>query len=450
MMQILWSLLAFIIAVSILVTVHEFGHFYVARLVGVKVLRFSIGFGKALYRRQCKSGVEFIIAAVPLGGYVKMLDEREGDVIPADLPYAFNRQSVWRRMAIILAGPLFNILFAILAYWLILIIGDIALKPVIGEIAPHSIAAQAGLQSNDEFVGIAQASTPSWEAVRLQLLTHLGEKKTLSVKVMRDGQAKQLHLNLTDWQVDQQMPRPLETLGITPYYPPMPFIITKVMPGSAAAEAGLQAGDKIITLNEQTFTQLPALIDTISEQVNQVIRLTIERDGMQQSLPVRVDPVADPGSFAKGRIGIQFESPAWPESMLVTQRYSLMAACLPALQKTWDMTALSFALLGKMVVGEISVKSVSGPIGIAQGAGYSASLGVAPFLTFLALVSISLAIINILPIPLLDGGHFAYCLFELVFRRPVSEKVQWVATRLGLVFLLTLMVVAFYNDIARW
>lgn len=450
MLQIIWAVLAFIIAVSILVTVHEFGHFYVARLVGVKVLRFSIGFGKSLYRHQFKSGLEFIIAAIPLGGYVKMLDEREDSVAEEDLPYAFNRQSVWRRIAIILAGPLFNILFAIVAYWIIFVIGTADVKPVIGEIAPQSIAAQAGLEINDQFLNVAGNLTESWQDVRLALLTHLGEKKELPITVIRAGQTRQHQLNLNTWQVDEQMPRPLQALGITPYYPFVPLIITKVLPESSARKAGLRVNDKIVAVNNEKMHNVLVLIDTISNNADKKIKLTIERENQQQSIPVFVEPISDPAASVKGRIGVQFAAPEWPDTMLLKQHYSLITAWRPALHKTWEMTALSFTLLGKMIVGEISVKNISGPVGIAQGAGYSAQLGITPFLTFLALVSISLAIINILPIPVLDGGHLLYCLFELVFRKSVSEKVQLVATRVGLVFLLTLMIFAVYNDIARW
>lgn len=350
MIQAIWALVAFVIAVSVLVTVHEFGHFYVARLVGVKVLRFSIGFGKALYRRQCQSGLEFVIAAVPLGGYVKMLDERESHVAERELPYAFNRQSVWRRIAIILAGPLFNILFAVLAYWLIFVIGTTSIKPMIGEIVPQSIAAQAGLRVHDQFIRIADDATPSWQAVRLQLLMHLGEDKHLPMAVMRDGQQKQYLLDLTGWQVDEHEPRPLQALGIVPYYPKLPLVITKVGDGTSAEKAGLLAGDKIIAINQKKIEKLPRLIETISDNVGKTIDLTVERNGQQQWVAVYVKPVSD--TFIKGRIGVQFDVPKWPDNLLLKHRYSLLSAWGPALQKTWDMTALSFVLLGKMVVGE--------------------------------------------------------------------------------------------------
>lgn len=452
MLQIIWSVLAFIVAVSILVTIHEFGHFYIARLLGVKVLRFSIGFGKTLYRHHFKSGLEFIIAAIPLGGYVKMLDEQEGHVSEKDLPFAFNRQPIWRRIAIILAGPVFNFLFAIVAYWLVFVIGVTEVKPVIGEVAPQSIAAQAGIQTKDQIFAIADTKTASWQDVRLELLTYLGEKTLLPITIIRNKTLQHRELDLTTWKVDDQLPEPLETLGISPYYPEVPLVINQVVADSPAETAGLQVGDKIIALEKEKINSVPELIDSISAHVDQEIQLTIERKGLEQTVKVWVEPkphdITD--GEAKGKIGVQFDVPKWPEDMLFKQRYSVFSAWKPAIHKTWEMTALSFTLLGKMLVGEISIKSISGPVGIAEGAGYSAQLGLVAFLTFLALVSISLAIVNILPIPVLDGGHLLYCLFELVFRKSVSEKVQMIATRVGLFFLLTLMIFALYNDIARW
>ena len=452
MLSLLWIIASFLVALIILVTVHEFGHFWVARRLGVKVIRFSIGFGKVIFKWCDKHNTEYALSVIPLGGYVKMVDEREGVVAKDDLPYAFNRKPLWVRIAVVLAGPLFNILFAVIAYWFMFYIGIAELHSVVGNVDQHSIAGQAGLQANDKVIAVNGQDTQSWSDVRLQLLANLGKTDQLTVTTEpypKGGKPVQHRLNLQGWTIDEQNPRLLSSLGITPYLPEIAPVVGAVEAGTPADHAGLMPGDSIVRANKRAITAWQDLLAVVAEHPGQKMLLQVERSGQVLTIPVTLEAVDRDGKTV-GFLGVSVKTARLPEALLYIKRYGVFSAFIQASQKTWDMFVLSWQLLGKLVTGDLSLRSISGPIGIAQGAGYSASLGVAYFFNFLALISISLAMVNLLPIPLLDGGHLLFYLIEAVTRRPVSERVQLIGMRIGLLFLLAVMLLAFYNDLSRW
>ncbi len=452
MLHILWVVTLFLVALIILVTVHEYGHFWVARRLGVKVTRFSIGFGKVIVKWYDKQKTEYALSAIPLGGYVKMVDEREGPVDETDLPHAFNRKPLWVRMAIVLAGPLFNILFAMLVYWLMFYIGIVELYSVVGKVDQHSIAANAGIQANHKIVSVAGQETQSWADVRLQLLSNVGKTDRLMVTLVpyqAEGKRETHALDLSNWSIDEQNPRLLSSLGLSPYFPEFPPIIGVVQAGTPAEQAGLQSGDVFVSVNKQAIASWQEMVEIIVDKPEQNIVFEIERDGQVLTVPVTLDAIKVQGK-TNGYLGVGIQTAELPKELLFIKRYSFFSAFTAATEKTWDMFLLSWQLLGKLITGDLSLRSISGPIGIAQGAGYSASLGFAYFLNFLALISLSLAMVNLLPIPLLDGGHLMFYLIEAITRRPVSERVQLVGIRIGLVFLLAVMLLAFYNDLSRW
>ncbi len=453
---VLWSIAAFIIAIAILITVHEFGHFWVARRVGVKVLRFSIGFGKKLWSRQDKYGTEYVIAAVPLGGYVKMLDEREAPVAEAERCFAFNRKPLFSRIAVVVAGPLFNIFFAVFAYSLMNMVGVEVIKPIIGEVAPQSIAAKAGLQANQEIISVNQQATSSWMAVRLALIAQVGNDVQLPIQVQNfsmtqgaNGQVSQYQLNLQGWKIQDRDPLILDSLGITPFFPTLPTIIEKITPQSPAAIAGLAVGDEIISINGQKISGWAQMLKVMRDLAGKEVNLSVLRGGKTIDFQVKLGSQIGEDGKPRAYLGIYSKPMAWPAELMRNERYSFFSAVWHGVKKTVHMTVLTCQLLGKMVIGDLSYKSISGPIGIAQGAGYSASLGLSYFLSFLAIVSISLAVINILPIPVLDGGHLLFLLIEGLTGKPVSERIQELFMRFGLIVLLGVMLFAIYNDIAR-
>ena len=450
MLNVLWMIGAFFVALMILVAVHEYGHFWVARRLGVKVLRFSIGFGKVIGSWHDKKGTQYAISVVPLGGYVKMLDEREGPVADEDLPYAFNRKSLWVRTAVVLAGPLFNLLFAIVAYWLMFTIGIAQLAPVIGDVEANSIAATAGLKPQTEIIAVRGEPTTSWTDVRLQILTQVGNTGVISIttKPLNNAQTTLHQLDLQNWQVDSENLTVLPSLGLTAYIPEIPAEVGAVLINTPASEVGLKKGDVILSVNGKAVQYWLQFLDEIVANPGKRIDIKIQRNDKTLTLSPRLDEKQVNGEIS-GYLGVQ-STFDWPKGTLRINRYNPLAAIIPAVQSTWDMFILSWQMLGKMITGSLSLKSLSGPVGIAQGAGYSASLGISYFLNFLALISISLAMVNLLPIPLLDGGHLLYYLVEAIVRKPVSEKVQMLGMRVGIIFLLSVMLLAFYNDLARW
>ncbi|MEH6469610.1 MAG: sigma E protease regulator RseP [Halopseudomonas sp.] len=449
-MDILQTILAAIVTLGILVTIHEYGHFWVARRCGIKVLRFSIGFGKALYSWHDRHGTEYVIAAIPLGGYVKMLDEREGEV-PAELRHqAFNTKSVWQRIAVVAAGPLVNLAFAVFAYWLMFIVGTSTVVPVVGEIRLDSPVAASEWLVGRELVEVDGHAVRTWEDISLRLAARIGDTGELRIRSreLNGTGDSELSIEIERWQFDEQR-GPLYSLGITPYRPSLPPHIGSIAEGGQAALSGLETGDRVLSIDGVEISLWVELVETVRANPLLPITLRIERAGQQHSIeltPARKQ--ADTGEVY-GYIGAGVTPVDWPESMLRDVRYSPLEAIPAALAKSQQMIGLTLESIWKMLKGLISVKNLSGPITIAKVAGASAASGLESFLNFLAYLSISLGILNLLPIPVLDGGHLLYYLIEAVRGRPVSERTQLFGLKIGMALLLSLMLVALYNDLAR-
>lgn len=446
----LMSVPAFIVAIGLLVAVHEYGHFWVARRMGVKVLRYSIGFGNRVWGfTGRKSGIEYWLSAIPLGGYVKMLDEREGEVAEADKPYAFNRQHPARRIAIVAAGPGVNFLFAVAAYWLVFMIGVAGIKPMIGAAPESSLAAEAGLGAGEQIVAIDDRKIENWEDLRLGLIERGldGDSIALSVRA-EDGDVRQVTLDLTDVPADPE--KLFDRLGLMPYQPPATPLIADVLADSAASRAGLEKGDEIQAVDGEAVDTPQALVERIKSRPGERVVLSVTRDGQTRDMPVSLASVDNDAGEAEGRLGAQIgvDAEAW-QGMRTTRQLGPVAAIPAAVAKTWEVSALTVRLMARMVTGEVSLRNVSGPIQIATYAGQTASIGLEAFVGFLALVSVSLAVLNLLPIPVLDGGHLLYYSIEWIRGRPLSEAVQVAGQQVGMVALLMLMTLAFYNDILR-
>ncbi|AUV24925.1 TPA: sigma E protease regulator RseP [Citrobacter braakii] len=449
MLSILWNLAAFIVALGVLITVHEFGHFWVARRCGVRVERFSIGFGKALWRRTDKSGTEYVIALIPLGGYVKMLDERAEPVAPELRHYAFNNKTVGQRAAIIAAGPIANFLFAIFAYWLVFIIGVPGVRPVVGEITPNSIAAQAQIQPGTELKAVDGIETPDWDAVRLQLVSKIGdEHTTLSVAQFGSNQRQDKTLDLRHWAFEPDKEDPVSSLGIRPRGPQIESVLSEVQVNSAASKAGLQAGDRIVKVNGQPLTQWMTFVTLVRDNPDKPLALDIERQGSSLSLTLTPDSKQVNGK-AEGFAGVVPKVIPLPDEYKTVRQYGPFSAILEASDKTWQLMKLTVSMLGKLITGDVKLNNLSGPISIAQGAGMSAEFGVIYYLMFLALISVNLGIINLFPLPVLDGGHLLFLAIEKLKGGPVSERVQDFSYRIGSILLVLLMGLALFNDFSR-
>ena len=449
MLSILWNLAAFIVALGVLITVHEFGHFWVARRCGVRVERFSIGFGKALWRRTDKSGTEYVIAMIPLGGYVKMLDERAEPVAPELRHYAFNNKTVGQRAAIIAAGPIANFLFAIFAYWLVFIIGVPGVRPVVGEITPNSIAAQAQIQPGTELKAVDGIETPDWDAVRLQLVAKIGdEHTTLSVAQFGSNQRQDKTLDLRQWAFEPDKEDPVSSLGIRPRGPQIEPVLSEVQVNSAASKAGLQAGDRIVKVNGQPLTQWMTFVTLVRDNPDKPLALDIERQGRSLSLTLTPDSKQVNGK-AEGFAGVVPKVIPLPDEYKTVRQYGPFSAVLEASDKTWQLMKLTVSMLGKLITGDVKLNNLSGPISIAQGAGMSAEFGIIYYLMFLALISVNLGIINLFPLPVLDGGHLLFLAIEKLKGGPVSERVQDFSYRIGSILLVLLMGLALFNDFSR-
>jgi regulator of sigma E protease len=452
-MSVVTSILWFVVAIGVLVTVHEFGHFWVARRVGVKVLRFSVGFGRSLWtRRAGPDQTEYVLAAIPLGGYVKMLDENEGEVAEDELHRAFNRQPLWKRIAIVVAGPAFNFLFAIFAYWLTFMIGIGGLKSVIGEVEPGGAAAAAGLAAEQRIVAVDGRETRTWQGVVESIIGATLKDADLELEVEEPGAATRVvTLDLQGKGIDEfSRGQMFDALGLAPKRPVVPPILDEITPGDPAESAGLRQGDRVVALDGRGVSSWREFVGYIRAHAEQPVEIQVERGGTTISLVVRPAKVSGDDGTSYGRIGAGVLPPADDfGDYYATVRYAPWTAFAKAAGKTWDMSVLTLRMLWKMVTLQISVKHLSGPISIAQYAGLSADAGVTRFLDFLAIVSISLGILNLLPIPILDGGHLLYYLIESVTGRPMSEEAQFFGQRLGIAMLVCLMSLAFYNDLAR-
>lgn len=404
-MSALYMIVGTLIALGVLVTFHEFGHFWVARRCGVKVLRFSVGFGMPLLRWHDRQGTEFVIAAIPLGGYVKMLDEREGEVPVDQLDQSFNRKSVRQRIAIVAAGPVANFLLALVFFWGLAMLGAEQVRPVIGSVEAGSIAAKAGLSSGQEIVAIDGEPTVGWSAVNLQLIRRLGESGTLQLLVREQGSTADSprELVLDNWLKGTDEPDPIRSLGIRPWRPALAPVLAELDPKGPAQAAGLKTGDRLLALDGQALTDWQQVVDWVRVRPDTKIVLRVERDGAQIDVPVTL-AARGKEKVASGYLGAGVKAVDWPPEMLREVSYGPLAAIGEGARRTWTMSVLTLDSLKKMLFGELSVKNLSGPITIAKVAGASAQSGVADFLNFLAYLSISLGVLNLLPIPVLDGG----------------------------------------------
>ena len=449
MLEVLRSVLSFVVAIGVLVSFHEFGHFWVARRFGVKVLRYAVGFGKPIWRRQGRDGVEYIVGSLPLGGYVKLLDEREGPVAEAELPRAFNRQSVWVRMTVFAAGPAFNFLLAVVFYWITYMVGVPDLKPLLAAPPPATAAAAAGLAEHDRILAVNGRAMQTWSEVRLDLVqaTLSGSPVELSVQDAAGGR-RQVALPLAHVRVDPQYL--FDDLGLSPYEPPLPAVLAKVEAGGPAQQAGFKAGDHVVSCNGEPVKSWQQWSGYVAAHPGEALDIGVQRGDQTLHLTV-ITASAQRDGKTIGYVGVErmaADDQLW-QDLQVEQRFSPAAAFPQALRETWDMTTLVVRFLYRMVLGDISVKNISGPINIAQTAGYSVSIGLSAFMGFIAFVSLSLGIMNLLPVPILDGGQILYGLVEAVKGSPLSERAQALGQRVGLTLLMMLMGLAFYNDLAR-
>jgi len=449
-MEIIGSIFWLIVALGLLVTFHEFGHYWVARRAGVGVLRFSIGFGRPLLRRRASNGVEFVVGAIPLGGYVKMLDEREGPVPEDRLEQAFNRKSLAARSAIVAAGPVFNLVFAVAAFWLMFMIGIPEMRPVVGE--TEGIARDAGLERGDLIVQVGKRPVETWTHTILALLPAALDRERVRLVVEDAGQRRrELTLPLDRLGAGFSEERALEAIGIEPWRLDLPPVIGEVVPDSPAGRAGLAAGDRIVSLAGRPVTGWRSLLEYIPDAAaaSDRIELTVERGGERRRVEIAPElrdgrPVIGIGPIEPGA-----EDRAAVERVTTTLRHGPIAALGEAVAETGRLTSATLGILGRMVTGSASLSNLSGPITIAQMANTSASLGVTRFLFFLGLISLSLAIINLLPIPVLDGGHLLYFAIEWIKGSPVSERGQILGQTIGLTMIAALMSIAIFNDILR-
>ncbi len=446
----LYMIIGTLVALGVLVTFHEFGHFWVARRCGVKVLRFSVGFGSPLVRWHDRHGTEFVIAAIPLGGYVKMLDEREGDVPPALLDSAFNRKTVRQRFAIVSAGPLANFLLALVFFWLLAMLGSQQVRPVVGAVESGSLAAQAGMAVDQEIVAVNGKPVSGWGEVNLQLVRRLGESGQLDVTVREVGSSaeRQLQIPLQNWLKGVEEPDPITALGIRPWRPQIAPVIAQLDPEGPAQAAGIQLGDRLISLNRQPLDDWQQVIDAVKVLPGATAVLEVERDGQRVDVPLTLGARGE-GEARRGYLGAGVEGGEWPAEMLREVRFGPLDAVVEGAKRTWTMSLLTLDSLKKMLFGELSVKNLSGPITIAKVAGASAQSGLGDFLNFLAYLSISLGVLNLLPIPVLDGGHLLFYLVEWVRGRPLSERVQGWGVQIGISLVVGVMLLALVNDLGR-
>lgn len=449
-MSALYMIVGTLVALGVLVTFHEFGHFWVARRCGVKVLRFSVGFGMPLVRWQDRRGTEFVIAAIPLGGYVKMLDEREGEVPADQLDQSFNRKTVRQRIAIVAAGPIANFLLAMVFFWVLAMMGSQQVRPVIGAVESGSIAAKAGLVAGQEIVSIDGEPTTGWGAVNLQLVRRLGESGTVNVVVREQDSSAESprELALDRWLQSADEPDPIKSLGIRPWRPALPPVLAELDPKGPAQAAGLKTGDRLLALDGQALGDWQQVVDLVRVRPDTKIVLKVEREGAQIDVPVTLS-VRGEAKAAGGYLGAGVKGVDWPPSMVREVSFGPLAAIGEGARRTWTMSVLTLESLKKMLFGELSVKNLSGPITIAKVAGASAQSGVADFLNFLAYLSISLGVLNLLPIPVLDGGHLLFYLVEWVRGRPLSDRVQGWGIQIGISLVVGVMLLALVNDLGR-
>lgn len=444
------NILSIVVALGLLITFHEFGHFFVARRCGVKVLRFSVGFGKPIYRYVGKTGTEFTLAMIPLGGYVRMLDEREGNVPESLRNQAFNVKTVWQRIAIVAAGPIANFILAVFIYALVALLGVQSIAPKVGQIEQDTPMSQTQIQAGDELISIAGESVASWEDVNLVLAGLIGKTGTIIVRYQPDGLSslQEDSVRLNRWLVGDEPNNLIKAFGLAPWQPLILPIIAQVVEGGAAAEAGFLTGDKVLTVNDQPVANWQQFVALVQASPSKALIVEVQR--VQGSTKLSLFPKStEQNGKVIGYAGLAVVPPEWDESLIREQHYGPFDALSYGVAQTSKMVSLTVSSIGKMVQGLISVDNLSGPITIAKVASASADSGLQSFLKFMAYLSVSLGVLNLLPIPMLDGGHLLFFGIEAIRRKPVSEKIQSMAYRVGASLLFALMAIAIFNDIAR-
>lgn len=438
-MDLLQTILALIVTIAILVTVHEFGHLLIARWCGVRVLKFSVGMGPSVFSWRARSGIEYSIAALPIGGYVRMLDAREVNVPAEQYHESFNAKSPWQRIAIASGGPLANFLLAILVYWVVAVTGESGFAPVIGDVEADSPMAQAGVPANVEIVAVDGRETPTWQALNMQLVRRLGDTGQIELVTRRpDSERHETHhVPIERWLQGQRDPNIIRELGMTPF----PAVMGEVMDDGAAARAGLRDGDRVLAVNGETVTGWAEWVRAVQQAPEETLELDVQRG--EQRLTLELTPAVRELEDGR-RVGFVGVGPTHRVA-----RFGVLEGIPRAARQTWDTTALTLDVLRKMVAGLVSTSNLSGPITIATVASDSAQSGMETFLAFLALLSVSLAVLNLLPIPVLDGGHILYCVAELIKGSPVSERTQRLGVQIGIVLVASLMLLAIFNDLAR-
>jgi len=449
-----WNTASFIVALSILVAIHEYGHFWVARRCNVKVHRFSIGFGKVLFKKQDKHGTEFVIAAIPLGGYVKMLDGRVEDVPEELSQFAFDKKTVWQRIAIVAAGPIANFLLAIVAFFLMYTIGVNSAKPIISSVLENSPVSVISEQKQFKITAVNGENVNDWEALNLALVAQIGEPNFelsiipfMSVNSQIANEPSQTYtVSLANWKFDPKKESIISSLGFIPYSPQVHLVAATIADNSASQRSGLMIGDKLIAINDIKLNDWQHFVKLIQQNANNPLQLSIQRGGFNKVLTLQPDVRQAADGTIQGYIGLAPTVDPYPEQFRVNLKYGLVESFTKGIDKTWQLTELTFSTLIKLVSGDLSVKNLSGPVGIAKGAGMSADYGIAYFLGFIALISVNLGIMNLIPLPVLDGGHLMYYFFEALTGRPVSEKIQEFGFKIGATVLLIFMSIAVLND----
>lgn len=451
MMNALFIIVAAIFLLGPLIAIHEFGHYFVARKLGVKVLVYSIGFGPVLLKwTSKKSGIQYQLSALPLGGYVKMLDEREAEVAEEDLPHAFNRQSPWKRIAIVAAGPLINLIFAVLLFWILFLPAQEQLNTRIGKVIPDTPAAQVHLQAGDRIIAIDGTSTPTWEKLNFALVNRIGETGTIQLQAERAGQTYTFNLPIQSF-LHEQNQSALEELGFLPYRPMIPAVIYKLSADGAAIHQGMQEGDQILAINGVKMKDWFDVVDVVQKSPEKLLHIDVLRNGEIKKFQVIPQGKRDNMGNVTGMLGVQ-SNPGKitiPDEYKQTIQYNPAQALMMAVDKTGQISTMILNSMVKMVRGLIGLDNLSGPITIAKVAGQSAEMGWQTFISFMALMSVSLGILNLLPIPMLDGGHLVYYFIEAIRGKPVSEQIQIFGLKIGMVLLGSMMLLALFNDFMR-
>ena len=451
MMSILFIILAAIFLLGPLIAIHEFGHYWVARKLGVKVLVYSIGFGPTLLKwTSKKSGIQYQLSALPLGGYVKMLDEREGDVKEEDKPYAFNRQSPWKRIAIVAAGPLINLIFAIILFWILFLPAQEQLNTRVGKVLPNTPAATAQLHTGDKITAIDGAPVSTWENLNFALIERIGETGVITVAAERQGEVKQFQLPIQEFLKDQSQSA-LDTLGFVPYRPVIPAVVYKLSEDGAAIRQGMKEGDRIVTIDGVAMKDWFDVVAVVQKSPEKLLNIAVQREDKLVQLQVMPQGKRDNMGNVSGMLGVQSHAGkvTIPDDYKQTIQYNPAEALVKAVEKTGQLSSMTLNSIVKMVRGLIGLDNLSGPITIAKVAGQSAEMGWQTFISFMALMSVSLGILNLLPIPMLDGGHLVYYFIEAIRGKPVSEQIQLVGFKIGMVLLGSMMFLALFNDFMR-